>query len=210
MAHVPVTAEKRDVKRKSATRAMRRAGNVPGVLYGGGKEPVNLVLNTRDMGKVLSHESVNVLIDITVKDGEKTLAMIKEIQSATISRELQHVDFLRISMDKKVEIKVPIHIENAEPIKKRGGVVQLILNEVAILCLPTNIPESITIDLAGSEIGTTLYISDLPVPEGVEFVSDVTDPVVSVLTPKVKIEGGIAGEGEEGAEAAEGDDKKED
>lgn len=203
MAHVPMTAEKRDTTRKSAARAMRRSGNIPAVLYGGGKEPVNLVVNTREVEKVLSHESINVLIDISVKDGEKTLAMIKEVQAATISRKLEHLDLLRISMDKKVDIKVPVIILNAEPIKKRGGVVQVILNDIELKCLPTNIPEEIVIDLADCEIGTSLHISDMPVLEGVEYVGDPSDPVVSVLTPKVKVE--TAGEGAEGAEGAEGE-----
>lgn len=208
MAHIAVTAEKRDGARKSAARQLRREGMLPASLYGGTEDPVKLKLKTRDVEKFLSHESRNVLLDITVVDGEKTLAMIKEVQSETISRRLQHIDFVRISADAKVAVSIPIHVINAEEVKKLGGLVQLIFNELEVLCLPDSIPEQIVVDIAGLKIGHTMNIGDLTPPEGAEFVAEEDEPVVSILTPKVaKVGAELAQEAAAEGDAAKADDK---
>ena len=206
MANAKLTALTRDEKGKGAAREARRAGLVPAVIYGENKDPLKLKLNRREIDKLLAYEGSNVIIDLDIEgSSEKNLAMIKEIQYKPIAHVINHVDLIRISMDKKVHISVPLVIINDEGVKKKGGIIQQLVTEVTVECFPDKIPESIELDLADAELGYNYNVGDLKISEDFSLMDDEEEVLVSIVAPKDEVAAAPA-EGEEGAEGEE--DKK--
>ncbi len=206
MANAKLTAQARDAKGKGAAREARRAGLVPAVIYGENKDPLKLKLNRREIDKLLAYEGSNVIIDLDIEgSSEKNLAMIKEIQYKPIAHVINHVDLIRISMDKKVHISVPLVIINDEGVKKKGGIIQQLVTEVTVECFPDKIPESIELDLADAELGYNYNVGDLKISEDFSLTDDAEEVLVSIVAPKDEVAAAPA-EGEEGAEGEE--DKK--
>jgi len=206
MANAKLTAQARDAKGKGAAREARRAGLVPAVIYGEKKDPLKLKLNRREIDKLLAYEGSNVIIDLDIEgSSEKNLAMIKEIQYKPIAHVINHVDLIRISMDKKVNISVPLVIVNDEGVKKKGGIIQQLVTEVTVECFPDKIPESIELDLADAELGYNYNVGDLKISEDFSLTDDAEEVLVSIVAPKDEVAAAPA-EGEEGAEGEE--DKK--
>ncbi len=203
----------REEKGKGPMRRIREAGMVPAILYGGGSSPLPLKVEYNVVERVLAKQAKNPILDLDIEGlNEKTLAMFKDIQQETISSKILHLDLLRISMDEKVEIEVKIVLVNEETVRKSSGIVQQLLNKAVVSCLPMDIPENIELDLSEAEIGMSYKVSDLKVPEGVEFMLAEDDTVLSILAPKVEeepvVEEGEEGEAEEGAEGEEGEAKE--
>jgi len=206
MTNAKLTAQARDAKGKGAAREARRAGLVPAVIYGENKDPLKLKLNRREIDKLLAYEGSNVIIDLDIEgSSEKNLAMIKEIQYKPIAHVINHVDLIRISMDKKVHISVPLVIINDEGVKKKGGIIQQLVTEVTVECFPDKIPESIELDLADAELGYNYNVGDLKISEDFSLMDDEEEVLVSIVAPKDEVAAAPA-EGEEGAEG--GEDKK--
>ncbi|HOC92003.1 MAG TPA: 50S ribosomal protein L25 [bacterium] len=206
MANAKLTAQARDAKGKGAAREARRAGLVPAVIYGENKDPLKLKLNRREIDKLLAYEGSNVIIDLDIEgSSEKNLAMIKEIQYKPIAHVINHVDLIRISMDKKVHISVPLVIINDEGVKKKGGIIQQLVTEVTVECFPDKIPESIELDLADAELGYNYNVGDLKISEDFSLTDEEEEVLVSIVAPKDEVAAAPA-EGEEGAEGEE--DKK--
>ncbi|MYD99152.1 MAG: 50S ribosomal protein L25/general stress protein Ctc [Gammaproteobacteria bacterium] len=204
---IVLRAEFRDDLGKGATRRLRRLEDkVPGVLYGGGVDPLPLSIAYRDLSKAMQEEAFFAQI-LELAVGDKTQScVLREVQRHPATEKVQHVDFLRIREDLPLQMNVPLHFLNEEScvgVKLGGGRIAHNLIEVEISCLPRDLPEYIEVDVGDLDVGSSVHLSDLTLPEGVTIVAlglgeDRDIPVVSVTTRR----GGLLDE-EEAAEEAE-------
>jgi len=213
VAEVSIALERREGTGKSFNRKLREQGRVPGVVYGSGKEPVAVTFDPRVLESKLkdSHAGINTLFDL---QGDASLqdrtVMVKELQREPLKGNVIHADFFEIDMLERIHVSVPVHLSGSAPGVLEGGVIEHALRDVELACLPNAIPDELTADVSELELGHSLHVSDIALPEGVELVSDPELSVVSVLLPKV-VEEAVAEpeEGEEGAELAEGEEAAE-
>jgi large subunit ribosomal protein L25 len=203
MEQVVLQTTSREPGGKGAARKARREGAVPGVAYGHGKEPRPLLVDAKVLRDILHHHhSGNVLLDLKV-DGqapEGLAAIIKSVQTDPITDALLAVDFQWVSLAEKVHVAVPVATEGAAPGVQEGGILEQILYELQVSCLPGDMPESIVVDISGMQIGDTLHIADIAAPPGVEILTHGDEPLVTVRHPHVAA---VSAEPAEGAEEAE-------
>jgi large subunit ribosomal protein L25 len=199
---------------KGASRRLRRLeGNVPGIIYGTGKDPVSLTFKGNEIAKaILSEAFYSSIITVNV-DGKAEKAVVKDMQRHPAKDFVMHLDMLRIDENKEIQINIPLHFINEEKcvgVKIGGGKISHTMAEVEISCLPKHLPEYIEVDMLEVELEQTLHLSDIICPEGVTIVAlthgeDHDHPIAAVHTPK----GGTEEEEEESAEAAEGEETAE-
>ncbi|KXS49746.1 large subunit ribosomal protein L25 [Halanaerobium congolense] len=219
-----IEAELRTETGKGAARKIRRNGLIPGVVYGRGNDPRSIKLDPQNIEKLLQS---NAIFDLTFvgEDGEgeddEAVVIIKDYQKDVIKQNLLHVDFQFISMDEKITVSVPMHLEGDAVGVRDGGVLQQLLREIEIDALPAEIPEEITIDISELEVGQSLSVVDLDLPEGIDLVTDSDEVIVTVVTPTELIEEEVEeeedeflepeviGEEEEGEEGTEGTEEEE-
>ncbi|MFN2340001.1 MAG: 50S ribosomal protein L25/general stress protein Ctc [Halanaerobium sp.] len=184
-----IEAELRTKTGKGAARQIRRSGLIPGVVYGRGNDPRSIKVDPQDIEKLLLSNSI---FDLTFvgEDGKEDEAtvIIKDYQKDIIKQNLLHVDFQFISMDEKITVSVPMHLEGEAAGVRDGGVLQQLLREIEIDALPEEIPEEITIDISELEVGESLSVSDLELPEGIDLVTGSEEVIVTVVTPTELIE----------------------
>ena len=171
---IEINAVKRDVKGTGASRRARRAGNVPGVVYGGSKAAVNLEMNHKELFLQFRHEAFHASILSLILDGKKEDVLLRDFQMHPVRNTIQHIDFQRVSANEKVHVKVPFHFlheDTAPGVKVGGGIVAHILTEAEVSCLPKDLPEFIEVDLATLEIGQSVHLSQITLAKGVEFVA---------------------------------------
>ena len=211
---VRLRAEKRDGQGKEAARRLRNQGRVPAVLYGKGSETVALSVEAHEAQLLFQTISVeNTIIGLEI-DGEKKAVptLIREIQAHPYKPVLYHVDFLLIREGQKLELEIPVELTGTpEGVRTGGGVLQQTVHEVAVRCLPTQIPSSFEIDVAHLGIGDSIHASDIKLPEGVELLIDPEQVICSVMLPRAEAPAAEAApaEGEEGAAPTEGAEPKE-
>ncbi|MDR5170749.1 50S ribosomal protein L25/general stress protein Ctc [Methylobacillus flagellatus] len=199
---ITIKAAKREGKGTGASRRLRRAGNVPGVVYGGDKEAVSLEFNHKELFLEFRHETFHASILNLEVDGKKEQVVLRDYQLHPVRNTIQHIDFQRVSASEKVHVKVPLHFINADVapgVKLGGGIVTHILTEADVSCLPKDLPEFIEVDLGNLEAGHSIHLSEIKLPKGVEFVQlahDNDSAVASIAKPR----GGAAAEGEADAE----------
>ncbi|MDQ7091882.1 MAG: 50S ribosomal protein L25/general stress protein Ctc [Methylococcales bacterium] len=165
-------ATSREKSGTSSARAVRRQGNVPAVIYGGDTDPAMLVLNHNEVNKHLENEAVySHVLDIHV-DGKPEKAILKEIQRHPARPQILHMDFLRINENELLKIHVPLHFinESTSVGVKKGGVATHARVEVEVTCLPSVIPEYLEIDLAHLDLGESVHLSEISLPEGVSIL----------------------------------------
>jgi large subunit ribosomal protein L25 len=184
-----IEAELRTKTGKGVARQIRRNGLIPGVVYGRGNDPRPIKVDPQDIEKLLLS---NAIFDLTFvgEDGEEdeAVVIIKDYQKDVIKQNLLHVDFQFISMDEKITVSVPMHLEGEAAGVRDGGVLQQLLREIEIDALPAEIPEEITIDISELEVGESLSVVDLELPEGIELVTDKDEVIVTVVTPTELVE----------------------
>lgn len=168
-------AEKRADIGKGASRRLRRLDDkVPAILYGGEKEPSAITLEHRQILKALENEAFYSHI-LTIKlDGKAEKVVLKDIQRHAFKPKVMHMDFLRVSAKTKLHMQVPFHFLNediAPGVKTGGGMVNHLLSDVEVACLPTHLPEYLEVDLANLELNQSLHLSDIKLPKGVEMVA---------------------------------------
>ncbi len=199
---IEVNAQKRDVQGTGASRRLRRVGKVPGIVYGGEHPPVNIELDHKEMLQNLMREAFHASILTLKLDGQSEQVLLRAFNMHPFKTRVQHVDFQRVSKDKKIHMKVPLHFVNAEispGVKEQGGVANHVMNDLDISCLPDDLPEFIEVDLGNLTVGHSIHVRDLALPKGVELVLHRTEnPVVAtVILPALVSE-------EEETAAAEG------
>ncbi|HCJ11475.1 MAG TPA: 50S ribosomal protein L25 [Clostridiales bacterium] len=189
------------VPQKGVTKRLRREGFLPVVLYGGGTESRPLKVETKAFERILAGAAGrNALIRLEIEGetaDESPTVIIRDLQSDPVRGRYIHADLQRISLKEKMRTHVRLVVVGEEAVARRGGIVQHQMREVEVECLPTDLPDHITVDIGDKEIGDTVTLGDLPEPEGVRFLGDPASVVVAVVPPKM-----VAGEEEE-AEAAE-------
>jgi large subunit ribosomal protein L25 len=187
---INVKAEPRSVQGTGASRRLRRESKVPGVLYGAGKDAQPIQLDHKDLWFKLKMEAFHAsILDLEV-GAEKAQVLLRDYQMHPFKPLILHVDFQRVAADRKIHMKVPLHFVNAEispGVKLAGGLVQHVLNELEIQCLPKDLPEFIEVDLANLQAGHSLHLSTLKLPSGVEaLVGKGEDPTIAtIVIPKV-------------------------
>lgn len=205
---IEINATKRGVKGTGASRRLRHAGIVPGILYGGGKEPVSLDLEHKSLFLQFRHEAFHASILTLNLEGGKEAVLLRDYQMHPVRNTIQHIDFQRVNENEKIHVKVPFHFANAEVspgVKLNGGIVAHIMTEANISCLPKDLPEFIEVNLAALDIGQSIHLSQIKVAEGVEFVqlSHGNDAAVaSVAKPRAVVEEVVAKPVEGAADAA--------
>ncbi|HXZ29218.1 MAG TPA: 50S ribosomal protein L25 [Terriglobales bacterium] len=185
---------------KNVARRLRRSGRVPAVLYGAKKDSVAVSLDPKQVARILHSESGhNTIFDLQVGP-ERTKAMIVDWQLEPVKGGLLHVDLKRIAMDERIKVKVPIHLKGeAAGVKTQGGVLEQLLREVEVECLPSDIPGHIEVDVTELVFGKVVRVSELPRSEKIKFLTDAHYPVAHVISIK---EEEVAAPVEAGVEAA--------
>ncbi len=160
-------AEVRTDLGKGASRRLRHANKVPAILYGEGKDPVSLTLEHRHVFRAQEEEAFYSHVLTLNVDGEKVECLLKDMQRHPFKPLVMHLDFLRVDASHDIHTNVPVHFINEEAVAKKGAVVAHHINEIAITCLPGKLPEFIEVDCADLDVGQTLHLSDVKLPEGV-------------------------------------------
>ncbi|WP_373486734.1 50S ribosomal protein L25/general stress protein Ctc [Blastomonas sp.] len=177
-----LSAQQRDRAGKGASRALRREGRVPAVIYGDNKDPQTIHVAERDLAKLLgTGHFMNSIVEVEL-DGKSTITLPKDVAFHPVSDRPLHVDFLRITKGATVEVSVPVAFinEEASPGLKRGGVLNVVRHELELVCDATKIPDEIEVDVTGAEIGDSIHISAVKLPVGSE--SAITDRDFTIAT----------------------------
>jgi large subunit ribosomal protein L25 len=175
---------------KHQARRLRREGKIPAVLYGPKVRPLALELNRKDFSnRVAGLEGSHL---VRLKSASTTLAdkvaLVKEMQYHPITGEVIHADFYEVDLTARIEVSVPLHFVGKGAGVVRGGILQPIVREIQVECLPLDIPQYFDVDVSGLDIGDSVHIEDLPMPEGVTAVFDSNFALVTVATPTVEEE----------------------
>ncbi len=209
-ARPTLSADERRERGTKETKRLRREGLVPGVVYGGrgASEATSFKVNARVLRQVLVDGSA--LIDLKV--GDSTIPVIvKDQQLHPVRDEVMHIDLLEVRLDEKIQTVVAVHVEGIEeaPGIKEGGVLEQVTHQLNIEALPTAIPDYVPVDASGMEIAATMHLSEVPAPEGVEFLDDPEETIIATVVvpteveePELEEETELVGEGEEGEEGA--------
>lgn len=192
---------------KQIAKRLRREGMVPGIYYYHGQKSVPFSVNAKELRNLLAHKSS--LIDVNFKGGETSKCVVREVQWDPLSGAPVHIDFLGINIAEKVKVEVPIRLSGvAVGVKTGGGVMQQLMRELEIECLPLDIPEAITIDVSPLEIHHSFHVGDLKLDK-IEILTDAEQVIVSVLSPRLE-ETTAAAAGEESKEPEVISQKKKD
>lgn len=197
MKTIELSVEKRSTTGKNEARRDRVAGRIPAVVYGAGKANVPISVNRKSLADVFREgagENAIFLLKLAGSDQSRH-AMIKEMQRDPVSRKPLHIDFVRVLMDVKITLKVPIEVVGiARGVRVDAGILDLVTREIEIECLPTNIPAHIAVDVTELGIGDAIRVSELPVLEGVRIVDNPDKVVVHVAHPTREEEPVVAAE----------------
>jgi large subunit ribosomal protein L25 len=196
-------AQPREAGNKNAARRVRASGKIPAVVYGAGKDALSVSVDPRQVSRILSSETGhNTIFDLALNGGEQTKAMIVDWQYEPVKGKLLHIDLKRIAMDKKLAVKVPIFLQGeAAGVKQQGGILEQMLREVEVECLPGDIPGHIDADVSELVFGKVLRVSDLVRSDKFTYLTDENQPVAHVTSVKEEV---VAAPEAAAAEAAAG------
>jgi large subunit ribosomal protein L25 len=190
---IEVHARTRKLQGTGASRRLRKAGKVPGVVYGGAEEATMIELDHNELFQVLRKEAVHASILSLNLDGKPQRVLLRTFNMHPFRKEVQHIDFQRVRTDQKIRMKIPLHFINqelADAVKTGGALVTHILTEIDIRCLPDKLPEFIDVDLSQIGINETVHANDVKLPEGVELaLSGKENPAIASATvPRAVVE----------------------
>ena len=217
MSVIQLKGTRRGSKGKGGARKARAAGQIPGVLYGHKEEPVALAVISREFKTALrTHKGGNAIVNLDL-EGHSVTALVRDAQYDPITHEILHLDFQHISLTETIEVSVPVHFTGlAIGVKDGGGILEHIVREVEIRCLPTAIPPSIDIDVTRLNIGESVHVSDIKA-EGFTIITDLETTIGTVVPPTVEevvaaavAEPEVVGQKGKKEEAATGDKDKKD
>jgi len=210
-------ASQRKSTGKGQARALRRQGLIPAVLYGPKTESMLLTISDFDLGKIHKESGGDhAILNLVIKNGgmQNRTAIIKDMQTAPVTRQCLHVDFYEISLDEEITLKVPVELTGKSKGVERGGFLQLVRHGLEISCLPADIPDKIEVDVSDLDIGDSVHVEDISLGEKLTLQFDsnftvvtVVAPVVEEEVPEEELEEGEEAPGEEAKTAEEGADK---
>lgn len=219
MKELNLTVEKRDRIGTGHTRRLRKAGEIPAVVYGPETEPIPVKVKYRTLYRLMHGIPLNTIINLAIDgdNGKERKVLIRNLQKDPVTGDLLHLDFLHIPLDKPITLTIPIKTTGVPTgVKEMGGIVEHIIREVTISCKPTAIPGEIEIDISQLNIGDAIHVSDLEIEEAT-IITNPRRTIVTVVAPTVvkaaaeeaeaaEAEEGEEAEGEEGEEKAEGEE----
>ncbi len=187
---IEVVAQTRKQQGTGASRRLRLTGKVPGIVYGGKKPAVTIEIDHNALFHQLRDEKFHASILMLKLDDAPEQVLLRAVNMHPWKRQVQHIDFQRVSADEKIHMKVPLHFVNAEispAVKDSAGIVSHVMNELDIRCLPADLPEYMEVDLSGIAVGHSIHVRDLKLPMGVELALKGTEnpPVATAQIPKV-------------------------
>jgi large subunit ribosomal protein L25 len=195
---VKLAAERRTALGRSAVRKLKAQGAVPAIIYGAKDKPEPLQVSRRDINALLSHAAgENILVELEIA-GKNRLALVQEVQHSPVGGDVLHVDFHAVSMDEKIEAEVPLEpVGLPNGVKNFGGLLEQSVRALAIECLPKDLPDKLTVDVSALNIGDSIHVRDIPLPEGVRAKTQPDLTVFSVMAPTVEEEpvAAVAAEG---------------
>jgi large subunit ribosomal protein L25 len=187
---IEISAEKRELQGKGASRRLRGSGKVPGIIYGGENPAQPIELDHNNLYHQLKLEAFHASILTMSVEGQKEKVLLRDIQMHPFKPQVLHIDFQRVASNKKIHMKVPLHFINediAPGVKLAGGLVSHVLTELDVSCLPKDLPEFISIDVGELAAGNTIHLSNLQLPEGVEIPALMKGedlPVATIAIPR--------------------------
>jgi len=186
MAEIVISATNRADRGKNAARRLRRRGLVPGIVYGGKGENLAVAVDPKALQRVLRSEAGrNAILKLSIADHGSSNAILKNWQVDPVKESFLHADFYRIAMDVAIRVTVPIHVVGeARGVKVDGGILELVIREIEVECLPGDIPERIAVDVADLGINQSLRVSDVPIPAKVKVLQAADQVVVHVVAVK--------------------------
>ncbi len=200
MANIKISAVSREIQGRGASRRLRKIGLIPGILYGGVEPTIQIELEHKMLLMRLGNESFQSSIITLEMEGKEEEVLLRDYQMHPWKKQVLHVDFQRVSADKLINMNVPLHFINEElapGVKIGGGIVNHVLTELAIQCLPSKLPKYIEVDLSGLEVGQSLHLSELTLPDGVEAVvtqKSEDTAVANVQVPRAIVEEVVSGD----------------
>ncbi|WP_017186523.1 50S ribosomal protein L25/general stress protein Ctc [Alkalibacillus haloalkaliphilus] len=198
-----IQAKERPDTRNSVTKSIRAEGFVPAVVYGKGKEPVTISVESMDLVKKVRDEGRNAVFSLQIEGGKSLDAMLYDYQTDSIKQDLTHIDFYLVDMSTEVDVEVTINIDGESKGEKEGGVLQQTLHTLNIRTTPNKIPDEITIASAELEIGDSVTVGDLKTTQDYEILDDDESTIVTVLPPQQADVPEVGEEGAAGDEQAE-------
>lgn len=200
MAELVLEVSRRENTGKEIAKKLRRDGKVPAVVYGGHRDPVSIFVDQKIVSELViksEHGIRSVFLLKMAGSDQQRHAMIKELQIDPVSRRMKHIDFVRVLMDEKVKVTVPVHIVGtAVGVKTGGGVLDFQVRDLHVECLPGSIPDTIDVDVTALELHDVIRISDLKVGEGVKVLDDPDRVVVGITHARAEISAEMTAEGE--------------
>ena len=207
MAQFSLSARIRDNKGKGVARRLRRDDQIPAIFYGPNAKSTMLSVSYRDLGGIIKQTtSENIILGLKIESEsgiESRKVMLKELQIDPIKDTYLHADFYEISMDKELTVDIPVHLVNAPIGVQKGGILQHVKREITITCLPDNLVDSLEVDVSGLDIGESVHIRDIEIPEGIKTIQEDHLTIAVVVAPSVAPE-----EVEEIEEVEETEDQK--
>ena len=211
MERIDLRVQLREGTGKGPAHRCRQKGLIPGIFYGPKIESMPLVITQTEFKKALKGKvGENVILNLTIEGKEELgpqVAMIRDFQVDTIKRDVIHLDLQKIDLERKIIVAVPIELTGKAEGVKLGGILQQVERELEIRCMPLNIPDRIEVDVSSLMMGESIHVRDIVVPAGIETLSSEEKTVVTVLSPKIEVEKVIEEAVEEGAPAAEKEEK---
>ena len=189
---IEVSATSRKAQGTGASRRLRKDGRVPGIVYGGSK-PALIEVDHNNLYYSLRNESFHASILTLDLDGKKEQVLLRDFQMHPFRQQVLHIDFQRVDAKKRIHMKVPLHFINADiapGVKTGGGIINHVLNELEIFCLPDDLPEFIEVDLAALDLGHSIHVSDIKLPKSVQIAGHhhAGDAVATVQVPRGAVE----------------------
>ncbi|MBV8956243.1 MAG: 50S ribosomal protein L25 [Solirubrobacterales bacterium] len=183
-----LTVAQREPAGSRATRRLRREGQVPGVVYGGGQEPVPFSVDARELRQALAH--AGAVLDLRIDEASPTPVVLKELARHPVSGETLHVDLMRVRLDRPIQATVVLELTGVDdaPGVKQGGVLEQVTRELSVEALPTDIPDALQHDVAGMEIGDTLTVDALTAPAAVTVLDDAETVIATITPPRLQLE----------------------
>jgi large subunit ribosomal protein L25 len=187
MATASLTAQPRSETGKGVARKLRAAGQLPGVIYGHGREPQPLSINARDFDRLAERVRITSTVIELALDGKTARTLVRELQRDPIKRTVLHVDFQELVAGETVTVNVPLRfVGTPEGVRVGGGILEEIVHQLRVECDPANIPDHLDVDVSVLTIGHSLHVSDLKLPEGIEVADDPETTVAVVSAPKAE------------------------
>lgn len=186
MEEILLKAETRKGTGKGIARKLRNEGKIPAILYGRDVEAVPIMISAREWETLMRRVRKNVILTIELhgdKGVEKRPVMIKKVDSGYLGDDINHIDFLQVSMERTIEIEIPIHLTGTAKGIVSNGIVEQHLRSIMVECLPTQIPEQIALDVTNLDIGDSIHVSDISLP-GVKLLEHMDVAVVTVIPPE--------------------------